>query len=252
MDPQTKKFLLIIVGMGIAFAIFQGAITGGQYLLKERDTLLDQPLGVEITDTQARINFNGKILTFPAPEKYCFLDKENLVDQITLTTMNNIQKTYKNHLWAAFANCDQLKAVRETNNMSTYIDTGMIVTPITLLETEVTAENYLHLAKNNIQHLDPVRMETAINQTMQDNLPSLNATASGRPVIYKDDDKALMFMITHDMTEGQENTAFKLTEFDVLTTLENRAVSFVFTYKDLKDPAFRQDFTKTYITSLLQ
>lgn len=246
MDDQTKKILLIITAMAIGLGIFTAGIELGKKAISN-DELLEQPLGVAISDNVARINHGGVIITLPAPEQYCFLDKDQPVDNAAITAMTQMQRTYSNHLWLVVANCAELKDVREKNDLSTYIDTGMLVTPMLGLNTEVKGEEFVAAAAENIRKLDPVQLENLVNKNVKENLSPTGQSKPGQPLIYGDDKDALLFSITHDMSDAADNTAFKLTEFDVITAIKERPLVMIFTYKDLKDLTQRQNFTRQYL-----
>jgi hypothetical protein len=250
MASQTQKILLIIAGMAIAFGIFLAVIEVGQKIVTGGDSLLDQPHGVEISKGVARINFNGTIISFPAPDQYCFLDNDLPVDKAALTAMTNMQRTYSNHLWLVVANCEQLKDVREKNDLSTYIDTGMIVTPASALNIEAPADRFVESATETIKKLNPVEFETLLNKNLKENLSETLQVKSGQPVIYGSNSSALFFSITHDMSTDIDDESFKLTEFDVITTIKDRPVMLIFTYKNLEDMSERQKFTESYLETV--
>lgn len=252
MDDKTRKLILIIAVIAIGVGILAGVTKLGQKTVLTDEELLAQPLGVAITDNVARINHNGVILTFPAPDQYCFLDQSIAADNAAHAAMTNIQRAYSNHLWLVFANCEELKVIREKNDLSTYIDTGMIVTPLAGMNIEMPAETIVEAATENLKKLNPLTLEDMMNKNIKQNIPEMGAAKTGQPIVYGSDKKALFFSITHDMSGSAEAPAFKMTEFDVITTVKERPVMMIFTYKDLDDLTSRQAFTQSYVDQVRQ
>ena len=92
-----------------------------------------------------------------------------------------MQTSYGNHLWLAYANCEQLKAVRVSHDMNAYIATGMLVTPLTLLEEKTSAQEFTGHLRQQIQALDPVAFETLVNGAAQKNMSKDIEIKSGQP-----------------------------------------------------------------------
>lgn len=260
MSPHTKKLALIAAVMVVALGAFFAVLHNSR---KDAEKYVDQsgePVSVtpvvaeEVEDlpelTEREIEFGTTKIKVPAPDGYCFINPEYNFDKTVLDVVENMQKGYGNKLHLAFANCEQIKAVRKTHDLNTYIDTGMIVTPVPLLDKEVPAQGFVNVMGQQLKKLNPVGLEDRVNTVVKDNLSKNAAVKSGQPVIYDESPENLSFLMTHQLKDDAGNMTMALTEFDTVTAVKNRPMVVIFTYKDLQDHTAQQDFTKTYLAKL--
>jgi hypothetical protein len=196
------------------------------------------------------IAHNGENIMIPAPPGYCFLDEKQEMDRIVLDVMRKMQADYGNHLWLAYAECGQLETVRASQDMNAYMNSGMVVTPLPLLELEMPASVVTSTLRERIKTLNPATVEDLINKAAHKNLSPLANIKTGQPLIYEDNGDSLLFLINHEMKNAAGEPNARLTEFDIATSIKNRPLVAIFIDRNLTDPGPKQEFTKAYLTDL--
>lgn len=254
---SEQKQLLIVAGIVIAIMVGCFALlasgTGSHNSIADLYQKTD-----ETGEDYERVTFDGNTatvwmadaeLTIPAPTGYCFTDPHQKVDRELLNIMHGMQTDYGNHLWLAFVNCQQLDAVRASKDFSTYIDTGMLVTPVPYLDKKSENSGFVTAMRERLKTLNPVALETLINSATQHNISAEAKINVGQPVILRDQPTDLIFLLQHELSDPQ-TPMIKLTEFDIVTELKDYPMVTVLTYKDLTDPMPRQAFMESYLAQL--
>ena len=90
-----------------------------------------------------------------------------------------------------------------------------------------------------------VRLREAMWMTVFD-----TAARSGQPLIFRDTLTDLIFMLRHELNDPSTGP-FTITEFDVATSIKDRPMVAIFTYKDLADPTAQKAFSETYLATLI-
>ncbi len=252
---SEKKQLLIAAGIVVAVMVVCMIVlmTDKKPPAIPETASIETPLldpRVTIHEQFATIAFADESVVIPAPPGYCFADQTQEIDRALIKVIADMQTSYGNHLWLAYANCEQLKAVRVSRDMNAYIATGMLVTPLTLLEEKTSAQVFTGHLRQQIQALDPVAFETLVNGAAQKNMSKDIEIKSGQPLIFRDTLTDLIFMLRHELTDPSTGP-FTITEFDVVTSIKDRPLVAIFTYKDLTDPTEQKAFSEAYLAELI-
>lgn len=209
-------------------------------LMDSRVTLLEQV---------ATISFDDDSVVIPVPTGYCFADPKYAADRQLIKVIADMQVSYGNHFWLAYARCDQLKAVRVSNDPNAYIETGMLVTPLTFHDKKTSSKDFTSHLRQQLRSLDPVAFDSLVNDAAQENMSANIKIKSGQPAVFRDTINDLIFMLRHELDDPSTGP-FTITEFDIVAAVRDRPLVAIFTYRNLTDPAAPKAFAEGYLTQL--
>lgn len=226
LSAPMKKLLVILIVMVMSYVAFATIIESAKNGIRT-GSLGSLVNSAEVTADMAKLDFEGTVVRVPAPEGYCFLEKDRQIDRIALDLVGKAQSGYQNHLWAVFVACADLEKMRQTQDLNVTSRTGLIVTPLSFLDSPIRAEAFAATVARQIEDHGPEDV---------DGKPE-------KPLIYHNRDGAVMFRMRHaDPT--------KTTEFEIMTAIRDRPLVVIFKTSDLKDSREMEAATKSYLERL--